>query len=119
MIEVNGSNKIEKLITKKTKAILPVHLYGHSCEMDKIMKIAKETKPKLIICGGSAYPRFVEFDKYREIADMVDSYLMADIAHPSGLIAAGCHPTPMPYCDVVTSTTELTLFLKSWEDEYL
>ena len=78
-------------------------------DFNKIMKIAKETKPKLIICGGSAYPRFVEFDKYREIADMVDSYLMADIAHPSGLIAAGCHPTPMPYCDVVTSTTHKTL----------
>ncbi len=78
-------------------------------DFNEIMKIAKETKPKLIICGGSAYPRFVEFDKYREIADMVDSYLMADIAHPSGLIAAGCHPTPMPYCDVVTSTTHKTL----------
>tara|TARA_Y100000591_G_scaffold330901_1_gene363212 strand:+ start:1121 stop:2404 length:1284 start_codon:yes stop_codon:yes gene_type:complete len=78
-------------------------------DFNEIMKIAKETKPKLIICGGSAYPRFVEFDKYREIADMVDSYLMADIAHPSGLIAAGCHPTPIPYCDVVTSTTHKTL----------
>ena len=78
-------------------------------DFNKIMKIAKETKPKLIICGGSAYPRFVEFDKYREIADIVDSYLMADIAHPSGLIAAGCHPTPMPYCDVVTSTPHKTL----------
>ena len=78
-------------------------------DFNEIMKIAKETKPKLIICGGSAYPRFVEFDKYREIADMVDSYLMADIAHPSGLIAARCHPTPMPYCDVVTSTTHKTL----------
>jgi len=76
---------------------------------DKVLKIAKEAKPKMIICGGSAYPRFVEFEKYKEIAKEVDAYLMADIAHPSGLIAAGCHPSPVPYCDVITSTTHKTL----------
>ena len=76
---------------------------------NKVLKIAKEAKPKMIICGGSAYPRFVEFEKYKEIATEVDAYLMADIAHPSGLIAAGCHPSPVPYCDVITSTTHKTL----------
>jgi len=76
---------------------------------NKVLKIAKEAKPKMIICGGSAYPRFVEFEKYKEIALEVGAYLMADVAHPSGLIAAGCHPSPVPYCDVITSTTHKTL----------
>ena len=76
---------------------------------NKVLEIAKEVKPKMIICGGSAYPRFVEFEKYKEIAKEVNAYLMADIAHPSGLIAAGCHPSPVPYCDVITSTTHKTL----------
>ncbi len=76
---------------------------------NKVLEIAKEAKPKMIICGGSAYPRFVEFKKYKEIAKEVNAYLMADIAHPSGLIAAGCHPSPVPYCDVITSTTHKTL----------
>jgi len=75
----------------------------------EIMKLAKKHKPKLIICGGSAYPRFIEFKEFRKIADEVNSYLMADIAHPSGLIAAGEHPSPWPYCDIVTSTTHKTL----------
>ena len=65
--------------------------------------------PKLIICGGSAYPRFVEFEKFREIADKVGSYLMADIAHPSGLVAAKLHPSPWPHCHIATSTTHKTL----------
>ncbi len=78
-------------------------------DFDEVLKIAKEAKPKMIICGGSAYPRFVEFEKYKEIAVEVNAYLMADVAHPSGLIAAGCHPSPLPYCDVVTSTTHKTL----------
>ena len=74
-----------------------------------VKKIAKEYKPKLIICGGSAYPRHVEFSHFREIANEVGAYLMADIAHPSGLVATGLHPSPMPYCDVVTTTTHKTL----------
>ncbi|MBA66023.1 MAG: serine hydroxymethyltransferase [Candidatus Marinimicrobia bacterium] len=78
-------------------------------DFNEVLKIAKETKPKLIICGGSAYPRHIEFEKYREIADTVNAFLMADIAHPSGLIAAGCHPSPMAFCDVITSTTHKTL----------
>ena len=76
---------------------------------DEVRKIAKENKPKLIICGGSAYPRFVEFSNFREIADEVGAYLIADIAHPSGLVATGLHPSPMPYCDAVTTTTPKTL----------
>ena len=78
-------------------------------DFDNLMKLAKECKPKMIICGGSAYPRFIEFEKFKKIANEVGAYLMADIAHPSGLIAAGLHPSPWPYCDVVTSTTHKTL----------
>ena len=76
---------------------------------DQINDLAKKYKPKLIICGGSAYPRFIEFENFKEIAQSIDAYLMADIAHPSGLVAAGVHPSPWPYCDVVTSTTHKTL----------
>ena len=78
-------------------------------DFDEVLKLAKESKPKLIICGGSAYPRYIEFKEFRKIADEVGSFLMADIAHPSGLIASGLHPSPWPYCDVVTSTTHKTL----------
>ena len=78
-------------------------------DLNNVHEIAKKYKPKVIICGGSAYPRFVEFSDFKTIADSVDAYLMADIAHPSGLVAAGVHPSPMPYCDVVTTTTHKTL----------
>ena len=78
-------------------------------DFSQISKLAKDHKPKLIICGGSAYPRFIEFEQFSEIAKSVNAYLMADVAHPSGLIASGVHPTPWPYCDVVTSTTHKTL----------
>ena len=76
---------------------------------DEVWKKAKEHKPKLIICGGSAYPRFIEFDKFKEVADSIGAFLMGDVAHPSGLIAAGIHPSPWPCCDVITSTTHKTL----------
>ena len=78
-------------------------------DFEEVLNIAKECRPKLIICGGSAYPRFIEFSQFRKIADEVGAYLMADIAHPSGLIASGIHPSPWPYCDIVTSTTHKTL----------
>ena len=78
-------------------------------DFDSVYKLANEHQPKLIICGGSAYPRYIEFEEFREIANQVNAYLMADIAHPSGLVAAGLHPSPMEYCDVVTSTTHKTL----------
>jgi len=76
---------------------------------DDVYDLAKKYQPKIIICGGSAYPRHIEFDKFREIASKVGAFLMADIAHPSGLVAAGLHPSPMTYCDVVTTTTHKTL----------
>lgn len=78
-------------------------------DFDNVRALAKEHKPKMIICGGSAYPRFVEFEIFHEIAAEIGAFLMADIAHPSGLIAAGVHPSPVPYCDVITSTTHKTL----------
>ncbi|MBT6865818.1 MAG: serine hydroxymethyltransferase [Candidatus Marinimicrobia bacterium] len=78
-------------------------------DFNEVDRLAKEHQPKLIICGGSAYPRFIEFEMFKEIADKCNAFLMADIAHPSGLVAAGLHPSPMPYCDVVTSTTHKTL----------
>ena len=78
-------------------------------DFDDVWKKAKKYKPKLIICGGSAYPRFIEFSKFKEVADSIGAFLMADVAHPSGLIATGLHPSPWPYCDVITSTTHKTL----------
>ncbi len=78
-------------------------------DFKEVMKLAQEHKPKLIICGGSAYPRFIEFDKFREIADKTGAFLMADIAHPAGLIASGVHPSPISFCDVITTTTHKTL----------
>lgn len=78
-------------------------------DYDEIREIALWEKPKLIICGYSAYPRIIEFDKFRAIADEVGAYLMADIAHIAGLVATGHHPNPIPYCDVVTTTTHKTL----------
>jgi len=76
---------------------------------DEIREIALETKPKLIICGYSAYPRTIDFESFRNIADEVGAFLMADIAHIAGLVASKLHPNPIPYCDVVTTTTHKTL----------
>lgn len=78
-------------------------------DLNHVLDLAKEHKPKLIIVGASAYPRILDFKEWREIADKVGAYLMADIAHIVGLIAGGVHPDPIPYCDVVTSTTHKTL----------
>lgn len=78
-------------------------------DYDKVMEIAKECKPKLILAGASAYPRVLDFAKFREIADTVGAYLMVDMAHIAGLVAAGVHPSPIPYADVVTTTTHKTL----------
>ena len=77
--------------------------------IDTIADLAKAHQPKLIIVGGSAYPRWFDFAGWREVADSVGAYLMADIAHIAGLIAADAHPDPVPYCDVVTTTTHKTL----------
>jgi len=78
-------------------------------DMDEVEKIALEHKPKLILAGFSAYPRKLDFKRFREIADKVGAYLMADIAHVAGLIAAKIYPDPVPYCDIVTTTTHKTL----------
>jgi glycine hydroxymethyltransferase len=78
-------------------------------DMDEVARLAAQYKPQMIIVGASAYSRFYEFDKFREIADKVGAILFADIAHPAGLIAAGLHPSPVPYCDIVSSTTHKTL----------
>ena len=81
----------------------------HVIDYDKVLEIAKECKPKLIVAGASAYPRVIDFKKFREIADEVGAYLMVDMAHIAGLVAAGAHPSPVPYCDFVTTTTHKTL----------
>lgn len=78
-------------------------------DYDEVLKIAKEAKPKLIIAGASAYPREIDFKKFREIADEVGAYLMVDMAHIAGLVATGLHMSPIPYADVTTTTTHKTL----------
>ncbi len=91
-----------------------VHHYGVSPETeqldyDQIRELALQHRPKLLICGYSAYPRVIDFAKFRSIADEIGAYLLADIAHIAGLVAAGLHPSPIPYADVVTTTTHKTL----------
>lgn len=76
---------------------------------DEVRRIALECKPKLIVAGASAYPRFIDYKKFREIADEVGAYLMADIAHVAGMVAVGLHPSPVGYAHVITSTTHKTL----------
>ena len=81
----------------------------HTIDYNEVLRLAREYKPKMIIAGASAYSRIIDFAKFREIADEVDAYLMVDMAHIAGLVAAGYHPNPLPYADVVTSTTHKTL----------
>jgi glycine hydroxymethyltransferase len=78
-------------------------------DFDEVAELAREHKPKMIVAGHSAYPRQLEFKRFREIADEVSALLMADIAHVAGLVATGLHPSPVPYCDFVTTTTHKTL----------
>ncbi len=78
-------------------------------DYDQIREVALKERPKLLICGYSAYPRIIDFAKFRAIADEIGAYLLADIAHIAGLVATGHHPNPIPYCDVVTTTTHKTL----------
>jgi glycine hydroxymethyltransferase len=78
-------------------------------DYDEVLRLAKEHRPKLIVCGGSAYPRTVESDQFRKIADEVGALLLCDMAHFAGLVAAGLHPNPVEHCDFVTSTTHKTL----------
>ena len=78
-------------------------------DYDQIRELAMQHRPKLLICGYSAYPRVIDFEKFRHIADEIGAYLLADIAHIAGLVATNLHPSPIPYCDVVTTTTHKTL----------
>jgi glycine hydroxymethyltransferase len=100
---VNFSGKLYKFV--------PYHLDKETglIDFDEVERLAKEHKPKLITVGASAYPRDIDFKKFREIADMVGAYVFADIAHPAGLIAKGKLSNPLPYVDVVASTTHKTL----------
>jgi glycine hydroxymethyltransferase len=78
-------------------------------DMDRVAELAEQHRPKLILAGWSAYPRFLDFKRFREIADAVGAYLVVDMAHFAGLVAAGLHPNPVPYADVVTTTTHKTI----------
>ena len=100
---VNFSGKLYKMCS-----------YGVSAETEtfdyeELERLAKECRPKAIMTGATAYPRFIDFERFRKIADSVGAFLLADIAHIAGLIAAGEHPSPVPYCDAVTFTTHKTL----------
>jgi glycine hydroxymethyltransferase len=92
-------NAVQYGVTKDTNLI----------DYDEVERLAKEHKPALIIAGGSAYPRVIDFARFREIADSVGAYLLVDMAHFAGLVAAGVHPSPLPYADVCTTTTHKTL----------
>src|SRR5439155_12981036 len=81
----------------------------HRIDMDEVERLAKEHRPKLLLAGWSAYPRFLDFERFRAIADDVGAYLVVDMAHFAGLVAAGEHPNPVPFADVVTTTTHKTL----------
>ncbi|MGQ0677798.1 MAG: serine hydroxymethyltransferase, partial [Rhodospirillales bacterium] len=81
----------------------------HLVDFDEVERLAKENKPTLIIAGGSAYPRLLDFPRFRKIADAAGAYLMVDMAHFAGLVAGGAHPSPLPHAHVVTTTTHKTL----------
>jgi glycine hydroxymethyltransferase len=81
----------------------------HLIDMEEVERLAKEHRPKIIIAGGSAYPRIIDFRRFREIADEIGAYLMVDMAHFAGLVAGGAHPSPIPHAHVVTTTTHKTL----------
>ena len=87
-------------------------------DYDKVATLAKEHKPKMIVAGASAYPRIIDFPKLAEIAKSVGAYLMVDMAHIAGLVAAGVHPSPVPYADITTTTTHKTLTWPSWRSDY-
>ena len=100
---VNFSGRLYKVVP------YGVRKEDHRIDMDEVRSLARQSRPKLIVVGASAYPRAIEFKPFREIADEVGAKVMADIAHPAGLVAVGLHPTPIPYCEYVTTTTHKTL----------
>ncbi|MFA6641594.1 MAG: serine hydroxymethyltransferase, partial [Thermovirgaceae bacterium] len=86
-----------------------VSMETETIDLDQVAALAREHRPKMIVCGGSAYPRIIDTEKFSEIARETGSLLLFDVAHIAGLIAAGCHPDPVPFCDFVTTTTHKTL----------
>jgi glycine hydroxymethyltransferase len=102
-MSLNVSGKLYKVVGYQVRRT------DHRVDMDQVAKLAREHKPKLIIAGWSAYPRQLDFPAFRQIADDVGALLMVDMAHFAGLVAAGEHPSPVPYADVVTTTTHKTL----------
>jgi glycine hydroxymethyltransferase len=102
-LKVNFSGRLYSIVHYGVSRETNVVDYG------EVLALAKEHRPRLIVCGGSAYPRTVEADRFRAIADEVEAFLLCDMAHFAGLVAAGLHPNPVPYCDFVTSTTHKTL----------
>jgi glycine hydroxymethyltransferase len=100
---VNFSGKLYRIVP------YGVRREDERIDFDQVRDLAREHRPKLIVAGGSAFPRAIDFKLFREIADEVGCLLMADIAHPAGLVAAGLHPSPIPYADFVTTTTHKTL----------
>ncbi len=101
--QVNFSGKLYRFVP------YGVNRQTEMLDYDEVEKLALEHRPKLIIAGASAYPRIIHFDRFREIADRVGAWLLVDMAHIAGIIAAGLHPSPVPYADVVTGTTQKTL----------
>ncbi len=99
----NFSGKFYKIVA------YGVNRETETIDYDEVKKVAQEHKPKLIVVGASAYPRTIDFEKFRKVADEVGAVIMADIAHIAGLVAAGLHPSPIPVCEYVTSTTHKTL----------
>jgi len=100
---VNFSGQLYKIVP------YGLNLQTGLLDFDQIRDLAKKNNPRMIVCGASAYPRKIDFSLFRQIADEVGALLMADIAHPAGLVASGLHPDPVPYCDFVTTTTHKTL----------
>src|SRR6476659_1094160 len=110
----HGGHLTHGLTVNSSGKLYEFHHYGVSRETmmvdyDEVLAQAKEVQPKLIVCGGSAYPRTVDAERFRAISDEVGAMLMCDMAHFAGLVAAGLHPNPVPHCDFVTSTTHKTL----------
>ncbi len=100
---VNFSGKLYKVVS------YGVDPETERIDYDEVERLAREHRPRVIVAGASAYPRTIDFERFRAIADAVDAYLVVDMAHFAGLVAAGVHPNPVPYADVVTSTTHKTL----------
>ena len=100
---VNFSGKLYQFVS------YGVNIDTGRVDFDEVAALSRVHKPKLIVCGGSAYPRFIEFEQFRQVADDIGAFLMADIAHPAGLVATGIHPSPWPFCHVITATTHKTL----------